>query len=40
MCEYEHLLEHKKFDLDFMSGNGIMTNGGAYIFPQHCPPKR
>ncbi len=31
MCEYEHLLEHKKFDLDFLCGNGTITNGGGYI---------
>jgi hypothetical protein len=33
MCEYEHLLEHKKFDLDFLCGNGTITTGGGYFFP-------
>jgi len=38
MCEYEHLLEHKSFDLDFLCGNDIMTIGGGYIFHknQNC----
>jgi predicted outer membrane repeat protein len=29
MCEFEHLLEHKKIDLDFMCGNGTITSGGG-----------
>ncbi len=34
MCEYKHLLEQKKFDLDSLCGNGTMTNGGGRPFSQ------
>jgi hypothetical protein len=31
MCDYEHLLERKENDLDFLCGNDTMTSGGGYI---------
>jgi hypothetical protein len=27
MCNYEHLLEQKKFDFGILCGNGTMTSG-------------
>ncbi len=39
MCEYQHLLEQSKIDLDFLWGDGIMASGGECIFPQRSPPK-